>query len=185
MKGRLVHFAAKWLSARSFRINLGHAAGRHLSAPRSITQGMPQSGSQPPLLWLVHFNGVGSRPAALRLSEPEISEGVARTELIYADDVAGVLAHTDYGVVVRAARRNAELLIRALEAIGLCPGLRKSFYVAISPGLYIGATFRRAPYARRNVNMESDTRDLQFSRENEQLTEGGFSDVRIPPSILT
>ena len=79
---------------------------------------MPPGGALSPLLWLLHFNAAQPRLTELRAGEPEFFGQVACVELIYADDVAGALAHRNVEVLLRAVQRNAELILKALGEVG-------------------------------------------------------------------
>ena len=68
-----------------------------------------------PLLRLLHFDIAQSRLNQLRAKEPEIFEEVARMVLIYAEDIAGAMAHRVVPVLSREIQRNAALAKEVLS----------------------------------------------------------------------
>ena len=150
----VVRYVATRLMERSFRVRLHTPAGKFYSSKRSISREVPQGGVLSPLLWLIHFNKVHERLAALRAAEEEIFGGIGCMDLIYADDVATLLVHSDARRLVRAAKRNAELVAAVLRELGLNLSVPKSVNLVISPGLCGGSVFRRVPNSFRGSNLQ-------------------------------
>ena len=94
-----------------------------------------------PLLWLLHFNAIHSPLESLRAPEPSVFGEAICLDLVYADDVACVLANRGPPRLVAASSRNAQFVRLAPWGLGLPPSAFGSFNFVVSRGPFAGSHF--------------------------------------------